>query len=357
MTSYAFATVDGTCSYQDSPLQHHETRATDEHTVAETYYPVLSDFYTWLGSECGEFVYPQGNTQSSDENTLTEYSTPSYNQQEGVYSHHHHHHPDPGFTAAQSSFCPTPSTSYSPHSPQFKISISPSTSITSSSGNSYENCYSFDLFPLCSQKDKGEEKIDIPFSNLSPHDGAYYTPDDRSGVFWMSEMNESFERTNTCAEDSVIAKAPRSEELDVWTKDKQWAQQISGEEELQKWIEEMIGPTGPQDPSDCYPFYPGGLGCSFATNLSANTASNTPSDFTSSDSPLTPLELEAYYADITSTISPTNSQMVSLPALASSLKSVLPAQTTVPIIHAPRPMHMIDSSYFERLIAAYDSDA
>ncbi|KAJ3797699.1 hypothetical protein GGU11DRAFT_52169 [Lentinula aff. detonsa] len=343
MASRVFADDNDTYSYQVPLTQCQETsfsmRTThnpnivDEHTVTEYYYGPRD--YTWSdseGSECQEIAYPLDGNMSSD-------YRPPYDQECG-YSHHH---PKPDISAVRSSLLPIASTSYSPYTPQIEITSSPTFTSSLIGHSPY-----YDEYESLSYPREGEEESDMMFTNGTLHDGVYYNTNEFAGGVWVPEtcQNFAFVQPNTCAEDFGTASASISEELGSWTKEMQYAhtQQTTDEALLQEWFKDL----NPQDPSAYYPSYPAGIGYSYSTHLSTDT-SNTPSDFTS-ESPLSPLEFETCHSDLSSTISPDTHLAPLLPPFTSS--SVLPAQTLLPIIHAPRPTRSIDSSYLKRLIAA-----
>ncbi|KAJ4468572.1 hypothetical protein C8R41DRAFT_925382 [Lentinula lateritia] len=335
--------------YQRTSLDMHTLHysyAGDGNTIAESSYGAEDCSWSESGSEGGEYVY-SNNGQPMDGSITGDYRQP-YN--EYVYSHHY---PNSGVSTTQSSFLPGASTSYSPITPQFEAQSVTSSNISSSFMHAIGQPPSYDS-PSLSYSCAEEEKSNMMFADtlcddMIPDDAeTYHDVNDSPGGVWMPEMNQDivFVQPNTFPENYEAASTSRPEESGFWTKEMQYPhmQQTPDEALLQQWVIS----SNPQDPSAYYHSYPAGIGCSYPTHLSADT-SNTPSDFTSSESPLSPLEFETCHSDVSSTISP-DAHLAPLPAFTSS--SVLPARNLPPIIHAPRPTRTIDSTYFERLIAA-----
>ncbi|KAJ3895776.1 hypothetical protein GG344DRAFT_72779 [Lentinula edodes] len=338
--------------YQGTSLDMHTLHysyAGDGDTIAETSYGAEDCSWSRSGSEGGEYVY-SNNGQPTDESMTGDYRQP-YN--EYLYSHHY---PNSGMSTTQSSSLPVASTSYSPITPQFEAQSQSVTSSTISSSfmHATGQSPSYDS-PSLSYSCAEEVKCNIMFADTScdymiPDNAeTYHDVNDTPGGVWMPEMNQNiaFVQSNTFPENYEAAAASRPEGSGFWTKEMQYPhmQQTPNEALLQQWLIS----SNLQDPSAYYHSYPAGIGCLYPTHLSADT-SNTPSDFTSSESPLSPLEFETCHSDVSSTISP-DAHLAPLPAFTSS--SVLPARNLLPIIiHAPRPTRTIDSTYFERLIAA-----
>ncbi|KAJ4485611.1 hypothetical protein J3R30DRAFT_3696989 [Lentinula aciculospora] len=361
MSSRVFAYGDDAHTYQIPPTQFQDTshdpqaaynsNGVDEYAVAQSCYDTQD--FAWSGSEADEYVYTQC-AHPTDDSMSGDYHQP---YKEDVYSHHY---PIPGISAPQSPFLPTASTSYSlytPYTPQFSMPIASSSNIASSfppetTQSPYYDGYHDSM--SYSRVEQGEFKslyTNTSRDDMITDDGeAYYNDNGSPGGVWMPEMSQNI-ADGPLAGNLSAAATSSSDEVGVWTKKMQYAhsQQLAPDKALlHQWFEDT-NPQNTQDPSAYYPYYPSypaGIDCSYPTHLSADTR-NTPSDFTSSESPLSPLEFETCQSDVSSTISP-DTRLAPLPALTSSL--VILAQNP-PIIHAPRPTRTIDSTYFEQLIA------
>lgn len=252
------------------------------------------------------------------------------------------------YTNVQNSFHPTTSITYQ-HFPQHAMQpfVSSSSSFTYAAGPAY-----YDDDPLSDSHYLEDQDSNMVYLDNSPDDmdtgsgEMFYNEDGSPGAVWMPEMNQHvWNGFDASAEHGwpSSAAATRTETLRNWTKQIQDAcTQQPADETLSQQRFEWRGII-PQDPSGYRPPYSVEVGDSYyyPTHLSFDTR-NTPSDFTSSESPLSPLELETCQTDVLSAV-PVGSL-----STAEASSSLLPE----PIIHAPRPTRTIDSSFFERLAEA-----
>ncbi|KAE9409257.1 hypothetical protein BT96DRAFT_913423 [Gymnopus androsaceus JB14] len=325
----------------DPPYQKHSTQSQD------TSFDMHADC-GWSGSEGDEsYIYPE-TAQTSVESISGDYRE-GYN--DAAY-----------YPNVQNSFHPATSiTTYPQSVPQHAMQR-----VASSSSSVYDNPLSFAhtagqsyhhddplSYPRVEDEDSNMVFTDDSCDDMITNDEEIFYDDGGSpGSVWLPEINQyqnqhiPLNGFNTSAEHFGWPGNPaatRAQEFGIWTKEMQYAyaQRPPDEAFFQHWFEGI----STQDPSGYYPSYPVGAGDSsyYPTYLSAHTR-NTPSDFTSSESPLSPLEFEKWQPDVSPAI-----PVGSLPAVTSS--SILPE----PIIHAPRPTRTIDSAFFERLLVASEA--
>jgi hypothetical protein len=165
----------------------------------------------------------------------------------------------------------------------------------------------------------------------------YDDDDDPPGRVWIPELNpDGFVQPDGSAEDYAWLDHAAITGTEGWAKEDHIQKPCDSELPYHYWDEAQEG---------YYASYPNGPASSsyYATHLSSGVR-NTPSDFTSSESPLSPLEFEISPPDLSLTLS-SDTPLPPLPTF-----SLPPQQPFPPIIHAPRPTRTIDSASLERLL-------
>ncbi|KAF9075051.1 hypothetical protein BDP27DRAFT_1316402 [Rhodocollybia butyracea] len=329
MSSRFYAYSSDSHTQQYSPTQHpvlpaNYSDAVDEHSVGYSY--GAQGFARDQLKSNESYPYPNVTQPILNESSYDDFR---HGYSEPVNSHH------PVPPSVRTSF-QTSNAIYSQFPPQVEMQA------TSSSPPSFlptaQYHYESLSYPRVVEDHSNLTQAFTPGDIIMGDEEPYYDDNycNSSGGMWMPENKTP--STDTWPDSPVVAG---TEELDVWTKMQYPYAQPPPEGLFQQWYHGI----GAQDSSGYYPSYPTGVDSSlYSTHLSADMR-NTPSDFTSSESPLSPLDIETYQSNVASTTSPDTS-LFPLPAFTAS--SVLPA---LPIIHAPRPTRTIDSAYFERLIS------
>ncbi|KIK70471.1 hypothetical protein GYMLUDRAFT_65705 [Collybiopsis luxurians FD-317 M1] len=299
----------------------------------------------WSGSEGSESYVHLDIAQSTHESVSGDYCQ-AYNQAS---------YPQP-FTNSTLSAVHSPSATHYPQlTPQFEIQpeASSSSSFFMPTSSSYfahtiarESTYYDDSLSYPHIVEDHPATIS-PRDDMAPCDAeSYYDDGDLPESWWKPETSEQSASYAFLQPTSTgwfnHAATIETVQLEHWTKKTQHvhAQPPLTATFYRDWYEGNYI----QDPNNgYYPCYPNATaGSSYYSAHLSDDMRNTPSDFTSSESPLSPLEYEACPgSSVSSTVSP--DALAPPPTPPSSL-----------IIHAPRPTRTIDSAHFQRLIAASD---